>query len=200
MTTSRTTTYAAAPFMGIDGARPTTLTPRAAKPPSLRAPVAARVAPAEQPKRHEPPRAEAWQKVDTTVEPDDVPHAVEMREALKQRVALLQSRVPTMKGAQREETLRLILAAQKRTSELAQWVRDRNRSTINSAKGSGAIIRGLLDALDRLQDDGARLTGEEQDLIDEAAEYLSMTEEQSAIKKALRNGQVPVPPSDEDVR
>lgn len=189
---SRSSTYVAAPFDGVTGAKPATPTPRASKPPTLRAPVAAIVA-REAPKAaHVPPKAEPWQKIDTTLAPESIAHAVSMREALKHRVAHLQQRVKGEKGRLREETVRLIQAAQKRSSELGDWIRSENGAQSNKRNNTD-LIRALLDIIDRLEDEGAHVTDEERDVMDEAAEFVVWVREQVRIRNEMKRGLIPKP-------
>lgn len=189
---SRSNTYVAAPFDGVTGAKPSAPTARASKPPTLRAPVAAIVA-REAPKAaHVPPKAEPRQKIDTTLAPESIAHAVSMREALKHRVAHLQQRVKGEKGRLREETVRLIQAAQKRSSELGDWIRSENGAQSNKRNNTD-LIRALLDIIDRLEDEGAHVTDEERDVMDEAAEFVVWVREQVRIRNEMKRGLIPKP-------
>lgn len=189
---SKISTYTAQPFDGVTRSKPSTLTPRTSKPPTLRAPVAALVA-RETPKpAHVPPKAEPWQKIDTTIAPESIAHAVSMREALKRRVSDLQQRVRGEGGKQREETVRLIGAAQKRSAELGHWVRNENGSQTNKRNNTD-LIRALLDVIDRLEDEGAEVTDAERDTMDEAAEFVVWAHEQARIRSELKRGLIPRP-------
>ena len=189
---SRNSTYVAAPFDGVTGAKPSTLTPRASKPPTLRAPVAAIVARETSKPAHVPPKAEPWQKIDTTLQPENIAHAVSMREALKHRVVRLQQRVKGEKGRLREETVRLIQAAQKRSAELGDWIRSANGSQSNKRNNTD-LIRALLDVIDRLEDEGAQVNDEERCLMDEAAEFVVWAHEQARIRNEMKRGLIPKP-------
>lgn len=189
---SRNSTYVAEPFDGVTGAKPSTLTPRASKPPTLRAPVAAIVARETSKPAHVPPKAEPWQKIDTTLHPENIAHAVSMREALKHRVVHLQQRVKGEKGGLREETVRLIQAAQKRSAELGDWIRSENGSQSNKRNNTD-LIRALLDVIDRLEDEGAKVNDEERDLMDEAAEFVVWAREQARIRNEMKRGLIPKP-------
>lgn len=182
------TTFVAEPFDGVDGRRP----PRPAKKaPSLRASIAERAAPAV-PNRHVPPKQEPWQRVDTTREPESVTHAVQMREALKRRIASLHDRLRHMdrRDKQRDAVAHEAREAQLRSGELAVWVRKQNGSV--SERSSCEVVTSLLTILDRLADEGAALTDADHGVMDAAAEFVAWTHAQANIRRALNSGQVPV--------
>lgn len=182
------TTFVAEPFDGVDGRRPPRSTKKA---PSLRASVAERLAPAAA-NHHVPPKPEPWQRVDTTREPESIAHAVQMREALKRRIAALHERLRAMNrhDKQRDGVAHEAREAQKRSGELSVWAR--RQSGAVSERCSSSTITSLLAILDRLQDEGVPLTDGDHAVMDDAAEFVAWSHEQAGIRRALNSGQIPV--------
>lgn len=190
-------TFTAAPFDGVAQARPEAGGPRAARAPSLRTSIAARVQPTPARPAHVPPQPAPWQKVDTAAEPESVTHAVQMREALKAGIAATQAQLSTMprNDPRRDATVNRAKAMQARSADLAAWVRRENGAATKAGGGlnSEGHVGLLLAILDRLEDDGARFSDDERVQMDAAAAFVAWCEEQVAVRRALAAGKVPQP-------
>lgn len=182
-------TYSAQPFREVDGPKPTR--PLGASPPSLRATIGARLAPPPAPARHVPPKAAPVAY--SSEAPRDMAHAVEMREALKASVTRLADAMREMKrtNPQRQPLVAQLQAANRRLGELSAWIR-RERGVLSARFQESAIVRALLDVIDRAEEEGGlALTPEEREAVDRAAEFLLYVEEQHDARKAVAAGRVP---------
>ena len=101
----------------------------------------------------------------------------------------------TLTGYRRTETAKIAVAAQTRSGELLRWIRRANGAN-HEGLNSTNVVQALLDVLDRLADEGVTLTDADHDAIDRGAEFIALTEEQTAIRRALAAGKVPVAPEE----
>ncbi len=163
------TTFTAEPFENVHGHRP--YGPRSSN-------------------SHRHVKPEPMFVIDTT-EPRDVTHAVAMRETLKRQIAAIHEALRSLTGYRRTETAKIAVAAQTRSGELLRWIRRANGAN-HEGLNSTNVVRALLDVLDRLADEGVTLTDADHDAIDRGAEFIALTEEQTAIRRALAAGKVPV--------
>lgn len=146
------------------------------------------------PSTHRHAKPEPTFVIDTT-EPRDVTHAVAMRETLKQQIVAIHEALRSLTGYRRTETAKIAVAAQTRSGELNRWIRKKNGAN-HEGLNSTVVVRALLDVLDRLADEGVVLTQADHDAMDRGAEFIALTEEQTAIRRALAAGKVPVAPEE----
>jgi hypothetical protein len=166
-------TFHAEPFAGISGSKPKRSRRRK---PSRASPL-----------RHQPQRDT---EQGAAREPESLAHAIEMREALKQRLVVMQSEVRGLNGKTRSKAVAAITAAQARCSDLSRWIKDRTTPDTSGPKSSD-VIASLLAILDRLEEEGVAFTDDEVDAMDVAAECVARKRENDALRAAIHAGKMP---------
>lgn len=187
-------TFVAEPFEGVGGQTPThsEWVQRALAAPTLKASMADRVKPKHPAKRPTPPPPKPPVAAPTPVlpvvvhvpdfaPPKDMAEAKQRRDAVRNKVNVLNaSMVGLLKKSPARTSVHQALAdAAIEVRAIKQWMHANRDKTDNGLADTYTVdlMRALVDAMDRVIEEGAMFTNDERDAMDKAASWLSKFEE-----------------------